>query len=83
MQQKLLRLQAKWQLGSRKRNGHQFLNPVIFSFFSFPYRLLQDPEYSSLCYTQVPVFYLFYIQLFASANSKLLIYPSPTPFPLW
>lgn len=54
MQQKRLKLQAKWQLGSRKRNEHQVLNPVIFSFFSFPYRLLQDPEYGSLCYTASP-----------------------------
>ena len=42
----------------------------------FHYRLLQDIEYSSLCYTINPCC-LFYIQWFASVNPKLLIYPSP------
>ena len=27
--------------------------------------------------------YPFYIEQFVSANPRLLIFPSPTPFPLW
>ena len=38
--------------------------------------LLQDSEYSSCCSS------ILYIVV-VSANPKLLIYPSPTPFPLW
>ena len=35
----------------------------MYSFWIlFHYRLLQDIEYSSLCYTVGPVVYLFYIQ---------------------
>ena len=55
---------------------------VCFLFhILFHYGLLQDVEYSALCYTVGPgcssVLYI------ASANRKLLIYPSLTPLPLW
>ena len=54
----------------------------IYSFQTlFPYRLLQNIEYSSLCYTEVLVGYLFYMQQGVCVNPNLLIYPSPTPFP--
>ena len=42
----------------------------------FHYRLLQDIDYSSLCYTVGPCC-LFYVQWCVSVNPKLLIYPSP------
>ena len=44
MQQKLLKPQAEWQLGSQKRNGRQVLHPVTSFFFLFSYKLLQDIE---------------------------------------
>ena len=34
---------------------------VIYIYIFFHYSLLQDIEYSSLCYTVGPVAYLFYI----------------------
>ena len=46
----------------------------------FHYRLLQDIEYRSLCYTVGPVGYFMYISVYVF-NPKLLIYPScPSPF---
>ena len=55
---------------------------VCFLFYIlFHCGLLQDVEYSALCCTVGPgcssVLYI------ASANHKLLIYPSLTPLPLW
>ena len=40
----------------------------------FPYMLLKNIEYSSLCYNQVLVVYLFYIQQCVSVNPNLLIH---------
>ena len=62
-------------------SGVQQSDSVIHTYLSllfqilFPYRLLQDIEHNSLCYTVGPC--LFYIQQCVS-NPKLLIYPSPT-----
>ena len=53
---------------------------IFFFEFLFYYRLLQDTEYSSLCYTVSPCC-LFYIQEHVYVNPKLLIYPSPPPSP--
>ena len=43
--------------------------------------LLQDIEYSFLCYTVGPYYLSILYIVFVSANPKLLIYPSP-PFSL-
>ena len=52
---------------------------IIFCIL-FHYSLSQAIEYSSLCYT-VGLCCLFDIWYFISANNKILIYLSPTPFP--
>ena len=57
---------------------HIFLFQIVF-----PCSLLQDTEYSSLCYMVGLCYLSIYIQQCVSANPKLLIYPSPTPFPFW
>ena len=49
---------------------------ILFQILVF-YRLLQNIEYSSLCYTVGPVGYPFYKEYFV--NPKLLIYPPPPP----
>ena len=54
----------------------------IYIIFCIPfhYGLLQDIEYSSLCYTVGPCcLSIFYIVVCVSANPKLLIYSSPNP----
>ena len=56
--------------------------PILFSY-SFHYGLLRDIEYSSLCYIVGPCYLSVLYIVVSSANSKLLIYPSFTPFPLW
>ena len=61
---------------------HTYINIYILFQTLFHYRLLQDNEQSFLCYTVGLVIYLFYTQQCVSANPKLLIYPSPIPFPL-
>ena len=58
------------------KHTHTYICIYILFKILFHYRLLQDIEYSSLCYTINPCC-LFYIQWFASVNPKLLIYPSP------
>ena len=52
----------------------------ILYWILFPYRLLQNTEQSSLCYTVRPC-RLFYIQYWVYVNPNLLIYPSPSSFP--
>ena len=50
---------------------------IIFQIL-FHYRLLQDTEYSCLCYTVGPCWLsILYIVVCISVNPKLLIYPSP------
>ena len=54
---------------------------VFISFqILFPYSLLQNIEYSFLCYTVGPC-RLFYIYWFIYINPKLLVYSSPSPIP--
>ena len=49
----------------------------------FSNRLLQDIEYSSLCYTVGPCYLsILYIVVCMSVHLNLVIYPPPTPFPL-
>ena len=50
----------------------------IFIIFQmpFPYRLLQNTEWSSQCYTVDPC----WLQLCVYVNPKLLIFPSPWPW---
>ena len=56
----------------------------IFLFqILFHYSLLQDIEYGSLCYTVGPCCLSILYTVVLSANPKLLIYPSLSPFPLW
>ena len=57
-----------------------FENEVAL-IYNAHYRLLQDVEYSSLCYTVGPCC-LSILDILVSVNPKLLIYPSPTTFPL-
>ena len=47
-----------------------------FFWILFHYRLLQDIEYISLCYTVGPGLSILYIVVFV--NPKLLITPSPS-----
>ena len=47
------------------------------------YRLFQDSDHSSLCYTVGLVVYLFYIQCCVYVHPKFQIYTSPLTFPLW
>ena len=47
----------------------------------FHHGILQDIEYSSLCYI-IGYCLSIYIQQYVFANPKLLIYPSPAPCPL-
>ena len=55
---------------------------VCTHFFQilFHYMLLQDTEYSSLCYRVGPCC-LFYIWQCVSVNPKFPIYPSPLSLP--
>ena len=54
---------------------------ILFQIL-YPYRLLQDTDYSSLCYTVGPCcLSILYIVVCALANPKLPIYPSPAPLP--
>ena len=53
----------------------------ILFWIIFHYRLLQDIEYSSMCYTVSTCLYLsIYICMHVYFNPQLLIYPS-SPFP--
>ena len=54
---------------------------ILFNI-PFHYGLLQDTEYSSLCYTVGPCCLPILYNEFASANPKLPIHPSPTASPL-
>ena len=50
---------------------------ILFQIL-FHYSLLQDIEYSSLCYAVEPsCLSILYLVVCISVNSKLLIYPSP------
>ena len=61
-------------------SGVQQSDSVIFSYLSFQiifcYRLLQDIEYSSLCYTGGPSIYFIYssVRLFFFGGGPLFIY---------
>ena len=60
---------------------HMYVCVYIYIFFSyFHYDLLQDIEYSSLCFTVEPCgLFILYIIL-CIFSPKLPIHPSPTPF---
>ena len=49
---------------------------ILFQIL-FHYRLLQDTEYSSLCYISQPLLFIYFIYSTecVSVNPKLLIYP--------
>ena len=53
---------------------------ILFQIL-FSYRLLQNIEYSSLCYTVGPC-WLSVLHIVVYMLINLLIYPSPPPFPL-
>ena len=56
------------------------IHTYILFYIIFHYGLLQETEYSSLCYiVRTCCSSILHIQ-FVSANPKLLFYPSPTPF---
>ena len=83
MQQKLLKPQAEWQLGSQKRNGRQVLHPVTFFFFFSVINYYKILNRVPCAIQWVLVGYLFYMWLFASINPQLLIYlPHPPSSPL-
>ena len=67
---------AKWLLGI-----HTNIYSLIYILFQilFPYRLLQNIDYSSLCYTVGPgwLYILYIIQYCVYVNPILLIYLSP------
>ena len=58
---------------------HKYIFPYILFQILFPYRLLQNIEYSSLCYTVGPgwLYILYIIQYCIYVNPRLLIYLSP------
>ena len=58
-----------------------YIYMLILFHILFHFGLLQDTEYSSLCYTVQPVFYTCYMWYCVSDNPKLIIYPSPSPLP--
>ena len=71
-----------FQVCSKVIQLYMYTYPFFFRFFSHLgyYRILSRV----LCVIQqVLVDYLFYIQQCVYVNPKLLIYPSPLPFPLW
>ena len=57
-----------------------YTHTFILSHILFHYDLLQDIEYSQLCYTVVPCCYPFCVQQFASAKSQIPNYLSLTPW---
>ena len=53
-----------------------------YTFFSDFFSLFEGVGYGSLCYTVGPCWLSIWYIVFC-ISWKLLIYPSPTPFPLW
>ena len=58
-----------------------YLNTLFYILFH--YGLLQDIEYSSLCYTVGPCCLSILYVIVLSANSTLPIHPFPTVHPPW
>ena len=61
------------------QHSHPYVTTGKTIYINYPYTLLQDLEYSSLCYT-VGHCDLFYILWSVYVNAKLLIDPSPLLF---
>ena len=61
------------------QSSHPYMTTGKTMYINYPYTLLRDLKYSSLCYT-VGHCYLFYILWSVYVNPKLLIDPSPLLF---
>ena len=66
----------------QRDSGIHAYRPIFFKIL-FLYRLLQNTEYSSLCYTVGPCWLSVLYTTCISINPKLQICPSFTCFPLW
>ena len=69
--------------GVQQSDSVKHLHIFFFCKIIFPLRLLQNIEQSSPCYIVIPSWLSILNTVGLYFSSKLPIYPSPLPFPLW